>query len=192
MPGRFNLGPLAHAVGDGLRHRASVGTEAKDRTTRAVLVLLPATGVILSLTLGVELSGADQLIAGFALLAGTSIAAFTQLAAWREKLTARAKKVDGVASRALDEAVAHVLMIVVVSMAATVAMVIVFNIEPGEDPSAAVQWTIRGFSAAGIGAGLYVVLSLVIVVNLLFDAYTNANPRAAIVEDSGADDLKSA
>ena len=192
MPGRFDLGPLARAVGVGLRHRAAVGAEVNDRGTRAVLIVFPTAGFILSLAFRVALGGADQLIAGFALLAGTSIASFTQLAAWREKLTARARRVDGVASRALDEAVAHVLMVVVVSMAATVAMVIVFNIDPGRDPSPAVLWTIRGFSAAGIGAGLYVVLTLVIVVNLLFDAYTAANPRTVVVEDSGTADRNSA
>jgi hypothetical protein len=184
VPGRFSLSPLAHGLGVGIRHRAAVGSERRDVRAQIVLVAVPVLGIGSSLYFRVVLTGTDQLLAAFALLAGTSIAAFTQVAAWREKLTVRAKRVDGVASRALDEAVAHILAVVVASVFASLVMVILSNVPLGDEPTKVTLWVVRAFSAAGIGVGLYVALTLVIVVNLLWDAYGRANPPIAVVDDS--------
>ena len=123
-------------------------------------------------SLGVEFSHADQLLAGAALLAGALLAAFVQIASWRERILARHRRVDGVDVRALNEAAAHVLVSFLASLAVTIFVVVLANI----DLYCAPVWVHvvdRVLSAAAAALFTYIIVSLVIVVNLLWDAFQN-------------------
>jgi hypothetical protein len=146
---------------------------------------VPVASAAVCLAFQVELKQADQLIAGLALLAGANLAVFAQIASWRERLTARARRIDRVNRRSLDEAAAHVLVSALISFAATAVMIVLANIDLPRCPTNLQLWTVRGLSAFGVAALSLLLLLLVIVVNLLWDAYIAANPPDA--DDSEAD-----
>ncbi|MCW2789507.1 MAG: hypothetical protein JWP56_1810 [Aeromicrobium sp.] len=81
-------------------------------------------------------------------------------------------------------------MTVVISVFCAAAMVVVSNMTLGPKPSGFESWTVRAFSAVGIGGATYVALTLIVVVNLLWDAYSRANP--SVVTDAQAKPKKSA
>jgi hypothetical protein len=179
VAGRFDLRPLLKGVGRGLRKRRDTGPEAPDKRVRGVLLALPLAAAWTTAAAGFVLPHADQFIAGAAVLVGALFAAFTQIAAWRDRLLARGNQTDGVDLRALDEAGAHVLFTVVISLAATADLVILANLDVEQkDPSLAFSILLRGLTAFGVGTFTYMTLSLFVVVNLLWDAYekTGANP----------------
>ncbi|MFJ6313691.1 hypothetical protein [Pseudarthrobacter oxydans] len=144
-----------------------------------VLPLLTSAAAVIS---GFVLPHADQLIAGTALLMGALLAAFAQIAGWRERLLARAKTTDGVEFRALNEAAAHILVAVVVSLAATVVLALLANLDvERQNPSVCYSLVLRALTALGVAAFTYVSASMVIVVNLLWDAYE----RSGRIQPSG-------
>lgn len=181
MPGRFDLRPLARGLGDGLRRRQVLGAEPVDRRARCVLIFAPIIVFVAAIALGLELSKADQLLAGTALLVGAFLTAFSQVASWRERLLARERKVDAVHVRALDEAAAHILVSVLISGFAAVLLVVLANINP--DVALAHQtllWLVRILSALSVTCFSYLALTLIIVVNLLWDAYQGAGSQATV------------
>lgn len=171
MGGRFDVRPLLHGLSIGLRRRRVEGDEAPDTWARVILVVGPSTVGVLAFIFG-PFEKADQLIAGFALLIGALIAAFVQLAAWRDRLAERNFKVDQIRIRSLDEAVAHVLVSIVVTIVGTAVLVVLANVPDIAYPQLWLTIAMKALSLLGGIAFTYVALSLLIVVNLLWDAYT--------------------
>lgn len=171
MSGRFDLWPLLEGVGAGLRKRRHQGDEPVDRKTRTVLLGVPLVAAVVAISFRTVLSSADQLLAGVALFSGALLTAFAQIASWRERVLDRARGVDGVKLRALDEAAAQILFCVLVAMVATASMAVLANLEITDNSPAAVIIIARALSALGIALFTYLVLAMTIVVNLLWDAY---------------------
>lgn len=171
MSGRFDLRPLIRGVGSGLRLRRARGTEPADRKTRGVLVAVPTLIFLVDVVVGFGLPKADQVLAGTALLIGGLLASFSQLAGWRERLLDRERAVDGRRIRALDEAAAHILFSIVVSVCATLALVVVSNLDVIADSPSWLKVCARVLGAVGAAGFAYLALTMVLVANLLWDAY---------------------
>lgn len=175
MLGRFGLGSLATGLKDGLRKRRKVGEEKPDRLTRTLLLLLPLLSVGLGVSFDWTIDVPQDLLAGIALLIGAELAAFTQLAAWRERLNQRNLGKEVVRRRALDEAVAHVLVSTLVATLTAALLVSISVLGVDESSGEVTLWSARVISAAVLGLLTYLGLTLWIVVNLLWDAYLDAN-----------------
>jgi hypothetical protein len=183
MTDRFNMGPLLAGVAKGLRHRANVGTEQPDLVARAVLLGVPVAAGVASWMLGWQIRKPEVLIAGYSLLAASLLAVFSQLASWRGRLEDRAvrfKVTEGRSRRAVDEAVAHTLMAALGSMLAAFLMVILANILPeaGVTQSSVLPWFASLLTAASVAVGGYLLLTFLIIVNLLWDAYQEASKES--------------
>lgn len=176
MTDRISPIALAKTAWSSLRVRAVVGTERPDRTARVILAGLPALGFGVSLWLDWLVRDSAALIAGFSLLPAALLAVVPQFAAWRQRLTDRSRKTDGLAQRKLDEAVAHTLLVVVVSIVLAAVAIVLSNItEPTPaSPSVVLPWVARVLTGLMVAGGAYLLLSLMLVVNLLFDAYQDA------------------
>jgi hypothetical protein len=173
--GRFSLTSLGKGLRDGLRKRRKVGEEKPDRLTRALLIILPIAALALAVYFDWTIDVPQDLLAGIALLIGAELAAFTQLAAWRERLNQRNLGKEAVRRRALDEAVAHVLVSTLIATltAALLVAISVLGLDKESGPIA--LWAARILSAGVLGLLTYLGLTLWIVVNLLWDAYLDAN-----------------
>lgn len=174
MSARLNLGPLAAGVIDGLRGRRRIGMEPEDRGTKLVLFGVPIAVFIVSLLAGLELPEAGQLVPGTALMVGAMLTGFGQLAGWRARLTDSARSIDEVKMRAIDEAVAHVLASVLVAAVLTALLAVAANVS-----TSVILVPVSSLAVAGLA---YLVVSLFIVVNLLWDGYRAANPPAKPTE----------
>jgi hypothetical protein len=152
-----------------VRRHLSGLTESRSwyvRLAAAAVMYLPPTAVIsivavyrLDLT-----DAASALIGGFSLIAGVLIAVFTQLAAWRDRLADRAEErwlTDAPARRAVDRAVAHVLVGVVGSVAA-----VVFAVMLEADVTGTTVW-----SAALGGAATWLLVLLLTIVRAVAIGY---------------------
>lgn len=177
MTDRFSPRPLLRGAWGSLRARAHVGTERRDWAAISVLAGLPLLLGVASWYWGWSIRATDPLIGGYSLLAGVLLAGVPQLAAWRQRLTDRSRAADGVAKRKLDEAVAHTLLGVLTSTALAAVSVVLGNISvPGADrPDVVIPAVARGFTTVIVVGSAYLVLTLVLVVNLVFDAYEDAN-----------------
>lgn len=171
MSERFDLRPLVRGLRDGLKlRRARIEDEKPDRWTRLVLIGLPALVLVLMIVFRIELTKADQLLAGAALLSAALIGAFAQIVTWRERILRHNREVERIKVRALNEAGAHVLVSLVMSVLVTVAVFVLANLTLSCAPLYLhiIAWILSGISAASFA---YVALSLVIVANLLWDAF---------------------
>ncbi len=171
MSERFDLRPLVRGLRDGLKfRRARAQDEKPDRWTRIILFGVPVAVLVLMIAFRVELTKADQLLAGAALLSAALIGAFAQIVTWRERILRRNREVERVKVRALNEAGAHVLVSLVMSVVVTVAVFVLANLTLDCAPLYVhiIAWALSGISAASFA---YVALSLVIVANLLWDAF---------------------
>ncbi|MCM3555680.1 hypothetical protein M3697_11255 [Janibacter melonis] len=129
---------------------------------------------------GWRLREPQSLTSGYGLLAGALLASFSLLAAWRNNLTQRPSwqvETSRTARRAIDEAVAHVLMSILVCVGLAALTVIMANVMTEADGSAD---TLRDTPALVLTSVLvslstYLILSLVLIVNLLRDAYHQVN-----------------
>ena len=142
---------------------------------RAVLFGIPAGVLVMFVLFRWSLTRVDALIARFALFGAALLAVFPQLASWRDRLRDRDRKVERVAQRAVDEAVAHVLSAAVFCMIGTGISVGIANVAPPatDAPEASITPTVLASGAlAAIGA--YVLLSSIVAINLLWDAYLRA------------------
>lgn len=197
---RLDLRPLLAGLKVGLRLRRREGVEPPDTPTILVLVATPLVVGGLIAGFQVTLQAADQLLAGAALLVGALFAAFGMVASWRERLLERDRKVDGIKLRALNEATAHILFSVVVSLIATGVLAVLSNLVasisaavpapapttataapgttpplPGTPPVPLTEHIAAvALSAIGCAALAYLLVSMLIVVNLLWDAYSTA------------------
>lgn len=175
MSSRLDPRPLLRGVGAGLRKRRHVGVEEPDVTTRRVLIWAPIVVACLMIGFRIQLEKAEELLAGAAFLIASLLAAFAIVAGWRDRILARDRSVDQVALRALDEATAHILFSTIMSVIATACFGFMANYSPdGKYP----KWCdvlLDGIgisvSAVGAAAFAYIMLTLWIVVNLLWDAY---------------------
>ena len=186
MAGRFSLKPLLRGLIQGVRHReeGKSTTEKTDVVAVCVLFGVPAATLAATLVLQIELVRSDQLLAGAALLAGALLTAFAQVAVWRERLLGRLSGTHASQIRALNEAATHILVSLVSVIVATVAVVLLGSIDSTSLPvwmdwlpgllhwaEGGRHWTGVILSALAAAAFAYVVVSLLIVVNLLWDAY---------------------
>jgi len=181
MVGRFDLGPLLRAVINGVRKRRDSGDEPPDVRTRVVLIVVPAVvGAAVGIT-NTDVAAADQFIAAVALFLAALLAVFGQIAAWRDRLAARRRRTDGVALRALDETIAHILFSIIITLVTAVVLVVRANL--GDDlqqVGVTGQVTARCCAVVAAAGFAYLVLTIWIVTNLLWDAYERSGPSGDI------------
>tara|TARA_R110002124_G_scaffold170534_1_gene338022 strand:+ start:1622 stop:2092 length:471 start_codon:yes stop_codon:yes gene_type:complete len=149
---------------------------------------VPLLVIVVSVGLQLRLPNADLLLAAAALLVGALLTAFAQIATWRERLVASGLETMSVRIRALDEAAAHVLSSLLMSVASAVAVLLVAVASSAHLPSYLV-WVdgsvLEVLQAVRVGLEIaltaiagaafgYVAVSIVIVTGLLLDAYTEA------------------
>lgn len=171
MSERFDIRPLIRGLRDGLQNRrAQAERETADLWTRTILFGTPAIIFAVLIVFRVELPNADQLLAGAALLSAALITAFAQVVSWRERVLARNQEVERIKVRALNEAGAHVLVSLLMSVVLSVAVFVLANMELVSVPMHVhiIAWVLSAVSASSFA---YVSLSLVIVTNLLWDAF---------------------
>jgi hypothetical protein len=119
---------------------------------------------------------AGSLVGGLALLAAALLAVVVQLAVWRQRLTDRSQARDGVARRSLDEAVANTLLSAVTCVLLAGLGVIEANILiPKTGEGTVLPLPAKLITALVVGGCTYLVLTFILIVNLMFDAYVNAN-----------------
>lgn len=174
MPNRLDLRPLLAGVVEGLRNRRPHGDEPPDVRTRWVLVAVPVVAGGSIIGPRVVLSDAATLAEGAGLLVGAFLAGFAMIAMWRERLLARDRETEQASVRALREATAHVLVSVLVSMLVTSTLGAVANITVPPGSRDAAYWAAVILGGVGVAGLAYLVVTLVIVVNLLWDAYEAA------------------
>lgn len=177
MSERLNPRPLFVGLLAGLRKRRVSDDEPPDRSARWVLFGVP---VLVGAAVGgfqVVFSNADQLLAACALLAGALLTGFAQIASWRERILYRHRAVDDIDVRALNEAAAHVLVSLLASVVAAMAVFVLANLDL-QCPPLLVYIAACVLSALSAGALVYVAISLLIVVNLLWDAFQNEQREA--------------
>lgn len=172
MSERLDPRPLMSGLLDGLRKRRLSANEPVDHAARWVLLGLP---IAVGLAIGgfqVVFTQADQLLAACALLAGALLTGFAQVASWRERILARHRDVDEIDVRALNEAAAHILVSLLVSVVAAITVFALANLDLTCPPLGVHVWScvLSGLSAASL---TYVAISLIMVVNLLWDALQN-------------------
>lgn len=174
---RFSLGPiLAEALG-GLRHRRVHEDEPRDWGALILLLGVPLGLGFLSAVLGWRIRSADSLLAGFALLAGVLLTVFVQISVWRERLRPDGKHealalYEGPPRRSADEAAAHTLLASVLSIVGAVVLVVLDNVsQPAPDGVVVIPWVAIVLTAFMVGLSAYLVLTFILIVNLLFDAY---------------------
>ncbi|MGA1813967.1 hypothetical protein VH571_16410 [Frondihabitans sp. 4ASC-45] len=126
----------------------------------------------------IRLGGADQLLAGTALLAGALLTGFGQIASWRERLLQRPTAVTGSRIRALNEAVAHILVCLLVSLLATACVIVLANLDLTDARGVVIAVEV-GLSALAVAAFSYIFITLVVVVNLLWDAFREEESDAS-------------
>lgn len=171
MPGRFDLRPLLGGALLGLRRRRAIGTEPVDGSTRYILMAVPLVSAGVLTALRVQLADPGILSGGAALLIGALLAGFAMLAGWKDRLVERDRQTERLQVRALDEAGAHILMSVVMAVVATAALGALANVPVAADAGAVRLWLCAGLGGLGVGALVYIGLSVLIVVNLMWDAY---------------------
>lgn len=129
------------------------------------------------MALGLVLGQPSQLTAVFGLMSTAMFAAFALIARWRESLSARALGIDKVPKRSLDEAIAHVLVASltgILGAALTVGIAVLPT--PNDDPT--LRLLAMFLTAVSLGLGSFFFLTLIMIVNLLHDAYERVNPPA--------------
>lgn len=177
MPGRFDLRPLLGGALLGLRRRRAIGAEPVDGSARYILVGVPLVSAAVLTALQVQLADPGILSGGAALLIGALLAGFAMLAGWKDRLVERERQTERLQVRALDEAGAHILMSVIMAVVATAALGTLANVPVGGDAGAFRLWLCASLGGVGVGALVYIGLSVVIVVNLMWDAYEATSSR---------------
>lgn len=171
MAGRFDLRPLLTGLTEGLRKRRNNGTEPPDTRARWTLVGVPTLLAVGAAATGVELEAPDQVLAAVAVYAGALLAAFALIAGWRDSIVARGRSVDGARLRSLREAGAHILMSVVVAAALSALLAADANLTISDAPTWLAEGGERAFHGALVWLFAYLLLTLVLVTNLLWDAF---------------------
>jgi len=147
--------------------------------------MLPLAMAGLSIVLDWQIRKPEALLAGFSLLAGSLLGVFSQLAGWRSRLSEREttyKTTERRYRRAVDEAVAHTLIAALASMAAAILMIVLANLLPDTaSASSVLPWPARIITGLAVGVGSYLLMTFLIIVNLLWDAYEKANEDIAPV-----------
>ncbi|WP_121254811.1 hypothetical protein [Nocardioides ferulae] len=127
----------------------------------------------MAIVLDVQLIDPGQLLAATALFVGAMLTAFSQIAAWRERILDRDLKIERSAGRALEEAGAHVLTSVLLSV--VVSAVVLLVGATANLPSVLNEHretTMRVLTGLATGLLTYIGLALAIVVNLMWDAFS--------------------
>jgi hypothetical protein len=182
LAGRLNVGPLLSGLIVGLRKRREGAdgtvTESPDWGTWAALVVLPIGAGFLMFHFRVRLENADQFLAGAALLAGALLTGFSQIASWRERVLERDADTNASRVRSLNEAAAHVLVAVLGALVVT-GGVIALAILDFSSPEFWMRASIVGLGALVAAVVTHIALTVVIVVNLLWDAFEREKIDAA-------------
>lgn len=168
MASRLNPQKLFQGVLAGLRHRREdIAAEKPDWVTRIVLVAVPILVGGGMIWLRFEVQAPDQLLAGAALLAGALLTGFSQVAAWRERILTRDEQAR---TRALNEAAAHILFSLLAAVF-IMTLVVLLVVIPGCGLPDWVSGLRIWLGAVAVAALAYVGLTLLIVSNLLWDAF---------------------
>ncbi len=174
MTGRLNPGPtLTGALNGVLLRRPRNAEEPADSTTPVLLFGLPLLVVGAACATRVVLPHPGILVVAGAVLTAALLPTFAAIAMWREQARAARCEPDRVATGALDEAGAHVLVSVLVAAVATLGMAVVATVGLPDDAGTARTWLVVAAGAIGLGCWTYLVLSLVMAVNLMWDAYAD-------------------
>lgn len=179
MLDRFDLRPLLRGVDRGLRQRRQFGAEPEDVAAGRVLTWVPLIVGIGAACLQLTLSDPGQLTAAFSLMSSALLSAFALIARWRETLSTRQQRIDGVPKRALDEAVAHILFSSVLGVFAAAVTGVMGTFQIPGDKTAPMYWVGVALSAIVLFLGARLVLQFVIVIHLLWEQYERVNSPSA-------------
>lgn len=185
MPGRLDVRPLLAGAMQGLRRRRVQGMEPADGPARYVLFGLPVVAGAITTSLRVQLNDAGALAGACGILIGALLTSFGTVGVWKERLVARDRDTEKVNVRALDEAAAHILVSVLAAMIALMSLAIVSNAIQS-DPGAVREWVVAAFAGLGVAGLVYLAITLVIVVNLLWDAFIGTSPARRTSRTQGA------
>lgn len=190
MLDRFDLRPLLAGVDRGLRKRRQFGEEPVDVAVGRVLFWVPLVVGISAVCLQLTITAPGQLTAAFGLMSSALLSAFALIARWRETLSTRQQRIDGVPKRALDEAVALILFSSVLGVfaAAVTGVMGTFNIP--DDEAAPMHWVGVGLSAIVLFLGARLVLQFVIVIHLLWEQYERVNIPSVPQDTPGREDQR--
>ena len=183
MTDRFDITPLVRAALGGMTHRAVLGKERRDWVALATLTLLPVASAVVSMFFGWRLRDAGSLVAGLSLLGAALLALVVQFAAWRGRLSERKKPSEAVARRAIDEAVANTLLATLTCVALAALTAVLSNISAPDPTWTVIPAAAEVLTALIIGGCVYLGLILLVVLNLLFDAYQQATSDDASNSD---------
>ena len=202
MTDRFSLASLRRAYDRGVRLRAKAKSSATstlsikggedeageevDLTARRILLLVPLSVALAAFSICILFDArpntAEPMLAALGLLAGSLIGGVGLIASWRDKI--EHPRADTVPQKALEEAIVHVLVGVLLSvLGAAVCIGLIWVPAPVADYSP--NWTLwklplpavihlvlyAGGQGMLAGIAIRVGLNLWIVVNLLWDAY---------------------
>jgi uncharacterized membrane protein len=122
---------------------------------------------------GWQLPAAGSLLAGCALLSGATLSAFSAISTLRLRLTDRIDDESLDMTRdALDESVAHILMVSLLTIVDSVVIVIGLNAAPSINAAGLPSGGIQGWLAAvAIGISAYVAILFMITLPRLYYAY---------------------
>lgn len=175
MLDRFDLRPVLRGLDQGLRHRRQFGDEPVDVGARKVLRWVPLVVLTLSIALQLVVRTPGQLTTAFSLMSSALLSAFALIARWRETLSAREHRTDDVPKRALDEAVAHILVCSVLGVVGAVVTAAMSTFTVPYTPRAPMHWVGCVMSGGVLAIGTRLALQFVIVVHLLWEQYERVN-----------------
>lgn len=168
---RFSPAQVFSAHCQGLRKRKYEGekvTSSPDIFARVVLYAFPFVPCGIGIWRDFKLEGSSSFLSGIALIVGALLAVFVQLATSRQKLernnTYRISERDNI-----DEAVAHILFGVYVSLALLVLLIVLEVVPPDQE-----KWTI-GLSSMVLYLGCLLLLVFLLIIPKLWNVYDQEN-----------------
>jgi hypothetical protein len=169
---RFDQRPVLHGHWKALGHRRGSRTLLPDRLARVILLTVPVVIFCLSIVFSWTVRDPSSLLSGVSLLAGSLVGVFALLAAWRERLTERRRKfseIRGADCAAVDEAVAHILVAILVCVVLAGVLVV------GSSGQTSIKLLTSLWAGVVYGMATYLMLVFLMIVPALYSAYVRAN-----------------
>lgn len=166
----------------GLANDRAAGQPAVGDWVARSALLVPGLGLFAAaLIRGWQLPAAAALLAGCALLSGATLSAFSAISTLRLRLTDRIDDESLDMTRdALDESVAHILTVSLLTIINAVVIVIGMNAAPTVDAAGSPNGGVQGWLAAVvIGISAYVAMLFVITLPRLYYAYVKIQKVSA-------------
>lgn len=153
---------------------------APDQAARLVLLLAGAGGAAGGFLFARVLPDAVFLLTGFTLLVGGLLALFAQFTAWQDRLEESSPSYHDVArsnaKSLVREAMAHILMAVLLSVAGLLACVFLAALAPGTSQEEATIW-FKIASCVTYGLSGYLLALFVVILNQSLEAHEFVHPR---------------